>query len=98
MKEFLALLLCFGILIADAAAAQTGANCAQRDQVVAQLTKNHGETRQAVGLSAGQIIELYANNETGSWSIIATRATGLSCLVAAGRAFEATAMLPGTPA
>jgi hypothetical protein len=43
-------------------------------------------------------MELHANDETGSWTITATTAAGLTCLVAAGGAFATLpAAVPGAP-
>lgn len=75
-------------LIATDASAQ-GRVCAERAKLVAELANSHGETRQSVGLQRNNgVIETFANTETGSWTIIVSLPTGVSCLVAAGEAFE----------
>lgn len=75
-------------LVASDAKAQ-GRVCAKRDKLVAELAKTHGETRQSVGLQRNNgVIETFANVETGSWTIIVSLPTGVSCLVAAGEAFQ----------
>lgn len=67
-----------------------GAMCGKREMVIEQLRTVHGEARISVGLQRNaQIMETYANAETGSWTIIVTTANGLACLVAAGEAFQA---------
>ena len=66
------------------------AMCGNRDMVVEQLTAVHGEARISVGLQRNsQIMETYANADTGSWTIIVTTPAGMACLVAAGEAFQA---------
>lgn len=81
--------------VATPAAAQ-GQNCGPRDRIVTLLRDRHGETRQAVGLQQNmQVMETYANSETGSWTIIVALPTGMACLVAAGEAWQAEA---GSPA
>lgn len=75
-------------LAATSAEAQ-GRVCAKRDKLVAELAKTHGETRQSVGLQRNSgVIETFANVDTGSWTIIVSLPTGVSCLVAAGEAFQ----------
>ena len=75
-------------LFATTAAAQ-GRVCAERDKLVAELAKTHGETRQSVGLQRNNgVIETFANTDTGSWTIIVSLPTGVSCLVAAGEAYQ----------
>ena len=75
------------LIVADAGA--QGRACAKRDKLVVELTKSHGETRQSVGLQRNNgVIETFANTDTGTWTIIVSLPTGVSCLVAAGEAFE----------
>ncbi len=82
-----------GLLIGAAccsapAAAQTSA-CADRTMIVERLASEYGETRQAIGLaSANQVVEIFASDETGSWTITVTRPDGMTCLMAAGQYFE----------
>lgn len=72
------------------AEAQPPMPCGKRDALVAQLEGRYGETRRSVGLQSGRgIVETYANDKTGSWTILVTTPDGLSCLVAAGEAFRA---------
>lgn len=72
--------------------AQTAQNCAPRPMVLEQLASDFGETRRSIGLARqGQVVELFASAETGSWTITITLPNGLTCLVAAGQAFESLA-------
>ena len=34
------------------------------------------------------MVEVYASSETGTWTIVVSNTAGLSCVVAAGEAFE----------
>lgn len=78
------------ILAAEQSHAQQGAFCGPRERIVAQLADKHGETRRAVGLQQTmQVMEVYANSETGSWTIIIVTPTGMACLMAVGEAFQA---------
>lgn len=71
------------------AAAQMSRNCADRDRVVTRLAETFGETRQSIGLgSNNQVMEVYASLETGTWTITVTMPNGLTCLIAAGQAYE----------
>lgn len=80
------------------AAAQTV--CGARAQIVAELERKYGETRRSVGLQQGRgVVEVYASDRTGSWSILVTNTAGRTCLLAAGEAFEAEAVVEaGAPA
>ena len=64
--------------------------CGARDSIIAQLEAKYGETRKSVGFQQGRgVVEVYASEETGSWTILVTDARGHSCLMAAGEAFQA---------
>ncbi len=77
------------ILVAGPVLAQSGQNCAPRDVVVDRLAEKYGETRQSMGLGANNaVVEVFASDSSGSWTIIVTSASGVSCLVASGQAFE----------
>ena len=85
-KLILALIL---TVVANAASAQQARNCAPRDAVVERLNEGYGESRQSMGLGANNsVIEVFASNETGTWTITVTTPNGLTCLVASGQSFE----------
>ncbi|MEX0305826.1 MAG: hypothetical protein AB3N12_00435 [Ruegeria sp.] len=66
--------------------------CAPRDNVIKRLVENYGETRRGIGIARqGAIMELYASDNTGSWTITVTLPDGITCLVASGQAFETLA-------
>lgn len=94
-------LLSFGIgamlLAANHAQAQ-GANCAGHATIVERLAQNYVERRQSMGLGDNNtILEVFVSDTTGTWTITVTAAGGLTCLVAAGRAFQVTTdALPDT--
>lgn len=71
-----------------AEAADPGA-CARRGEVVAKLAQKFGETLRSVGLQrADGLVEIYASEKTGTWTILVTRPDGMSCLLAAGELWE----------
>ncbi|MEP5155588.1 hypothetical protein [Planktotalea sp.] len=84
----------FGILALAATTgfAQSARNCAPRDVIVERLAEKYGEARQSVGLGANNsMVEVFAANETGTWTITVTMANGLTCLVASGQNYETLA-------
>lgn len=102
MMDYLRNALTGGILLGAGTAAlmipqvaeaqQQYRNCAPRDVVLTRLAEGYGETRQSVGLGANNaVIEVFASDNTGSWTITVTTPNGLTCLVASGQAFEAVA-------
>jgi len=74
--------------MAAPAAAQTV--CGKREDIILQLERKYGETRRSVGVQQGRgVVEVFASRETGSWTILVTDARGMTCLMAAGEAYEA---------
>lgn len=66
------------------------ANCAPRDTVIERLASLYGESRQSMGIgSNNSVVEVFASEDTGTWTITVTSAHGVTCLVASGQAFEA---------
>jgi hypothetical protein len=63
--------------------------CGKRTDMVRQLSEKYGETRRSMGLAEGRgVVELYASEETGSWTILMTSPQGIACMMAAGEAFQ----------
>lgn len=97
-----ALSLGFAGLILAAQALQAAPQCAPRDRVTTILADTYGETRSGIGLNGSdQVMELFTNPATGSWTILITLPAGAACLIVSGTGYEpVTTPLPakGDPA
>lgn len=63
--------------------------CAARKDIVAKLAERYGETLQSIGLNRDNgLMEVYASEKTGSWTILLTKPDGVACLVASGGMWE----------
>ena len=75
--------------------------CASRDKVVELLAAKYGETRHGIGLAANNtVMEVFASDKTGTWTITVTMPTGVTCMVASGQGYEAMTEplpVPGDP-
>ncbi len=92
MRQFAALSFGLGamILATDHAFAQQS-QCGDRGRVIEHLATTYGESRQSIGLAANNaVVEVFASDATGTWTITVTMPTGQTCLVASGQAYEAT--------
>ena len=101
-QQMFALSFGLAVLLSASQIAHGAPQCDTRKAVTALLADRYGETRRAVGL-AGQaaVMELYASDATGTWSITMTLPDGTMCLMASGSTYEAvTEDLPakGNPA
>jgi hypothetical protein len=89
LKAFVAGLGLIAMTAGTATAQGMNRNCAPREAVVSRLATGYGEARQSMGLGANnQVVEIFASKETGTWTITVTSASGVTCLVASGQAFE----------
>lgn len=71
--------------------AQQQPPCANRADFLKHLSTNFKEAPVAMGLTAnGGLLEVVASKD-GSWTIIVTMPSGLSCGVASGMSWESTA-------
>jgi hypothetical protein len=63
--------------------------CVPREVMLRGLADQHGESRVGIGLAAnGQVVEIWRNPDTGSWTITASTPAGVACMVASGEAFD----------
>lgn len=74
-----------------------GSACTSRDEVLRVLAENYQETTIGRGLQAnGTLLEVYAS-KAGSWTIVLSWPTGLSCIVSTGDAWMNVAVSPDEP-
>lgn len=77
-------------LILSTTSALAQAQCGQREMVLATLAEKFGETRRGMGIAANNgVMEVFASDTSGSWTITVTMPDGMTCLVASGQSFEA---------
>ncbi|AWI84601.1 hypothetical protein CEW88_04865 [Alloyangia pacifica] len=71
-----------------AALAQEFEACAPRGTMVEMLSEVFGEEPRAIGLTGDErMMELFVS-EAGTWTILLTTATGISCPISEGSSFE----------
>ena len=69
--------------------------CAPRAEIVAKLDHDFKEKQQAVGLVNDQaVLEVFVSG-SGTWTIIATGTDGSSCVLSAGKDWEASNFVQG---
>jgi len=86
-KRIVTAALIFG-MAAIAPPAQAQVACAKRTQITSRLTERFGETPVGIGLSsATQIIEVWASEQTQTWTILLTDTHDRSCVIASGTAW-----------
>ncbi|MES0826263.1 hypothetical protein [Ruegeria sp. SCP11] len=80
-----------GIMVLAAQQVQAR-TCSPREDILKRLVETYGETRRGIGIARqGAVMEIYASDQTGSWTITVTLPDGITCLVASGQAYEVMA-------
>ena len=82
--------IAFLAVSANAAVAAQQAQCDKRAKVLDLLSQKYKESPVAIGVTTnGGLVEVLSAEEGGTWSIIITAPSGVSCLVAAGEGWQA---------
>lgn len=90
LQTLFALSLGFGCVILATRIAHAEPQCDTREKVTTLLAERYGETRRAMGIAgANAVMELYASDTTGTWTMTVTLADGKMCLMASGQGYEA---------
>lgn len=92
-------------LLATLASPVYAADCAQSEAYYSSLTENYDEARVGGGLheravEGGTVIvmvELWVSEETGTFTLLATNAQGVSCILTEGTNWHAIAGIEGEP-
>ena len=99
-------ILTAGLLLglASTTASAQAVNCAKRDLITERLHSKFSEQLTAGGLQATRrstsFIEVWASQETGTFTVMLTRPDGVSCIIASGTDFftkKAVPVVMGTP-
>jgi len=78
-------------------AAAHGPVCDRRADVLARLAEKYGEAPTGEwGIAGGAVVEVLVSPE-GSWTLILTQATGISCLMATGEDWQGRRPPPPPP-
>lgn len=67
------------------------AECADTQEMYSVMKDRYGEERKSLGTTNGNIIEMWANEDIGSWTVLITNPNGVSCMLAAGQNYNEAA-------
>lgn len=98
----LAAALAAGLFAVPAAAQQnqpqTRMPCHDSGEIHKQLSRKYAEAPVAFGLQTnGNLLQVYASKDTGTWTVVSTSPAGLSCIVAAGKSWESLPLIKEGP-
>ena len=73
--------------------------CGMRADVIDQLQGKYGESRRISGMNPRGVVELYAQDANGAWTIVLNFPNGATCVLAAGNGYTVyTPPAEGDPA
>jgi hypothetical protein len=88
MSKSVVLALSIASLAAFLPVAQAAPPCAARDKVIENLGQRYHENRKALGLAQElAVVEVFVS-AAGTWTITVTNTHGLTCVIAAGDAWQ----------
>jgi len=89
--------LAFALSVLPIPARAQAPTCGERAAITARLAAAFGESQQAAGIvGPKQVLEVWANVDTGSWTALTSDHAGRSCLIASGEGWS-LAPAPPTP-
>ena len=72
--------------------------CHNATEIAKQLSSKYDEAPVAFGLqSNGNLLQVYSSEEKGTWTVVSTTPTGVSCIVAAGKRWESLPAMKNDP-
>lgn len=72
--------------------------CHNAVEIAKQLSNKYDEAPVAFGLqSNGNLLQVYASEEKGTWTVVSTTPAGMSCIVAAGKRWESLPVVKSDP-
>lgn len=72
--------------------------CHNASEIAKQLSSRYDEAPVAFGLqSNGNLLQVYSSEEKGTWTVVSTTPTGMSCIVAAGKRWESLPLVKNDP-
>ena len=87
-----------GVLTNAGAASAEQGRCGPRDELGQALEQRYSEVPVAVGLiDTKTVIEIFARADGETWTIVTSRADGMSCIIGAGKAWQLLAVKPIGP-
>lgn len=72
--------------------------CHNASEIAKQLNSKYDEAPVAFGVqSNGNLLQVYASKDQGTWTVVSTTPTGVSCIVAAGKRWESLPYIKEDP-
>lgn len=62
--------------------------CGPTIAAIESLSTQFGEGYRSGGLADGVLVQMFANPNTGTWTVLATDPRGFSCVIAAGHDYQ----------
>ena len=98
MFKLLSLAAAMLVALAFGGSASAQHTCGTHASMIMKLDMRYGETRLGIGKGRKNLFEMWANIETGSWTILEVFSSGMACVRALGEGWTVDPpVLPGKP-
>lgn len=74
--------------------ASANPNCGQYVDIAKMLAEQYGEVVVDRGFATPDLVEWWANTDTGTWTIVKYSAAGNACILVSGEMHETVAAVP----
>jgi hypothetical protein len=72
--------------------------CHNATEIAKQLNSRYDEAPVAFGLqSNGHLLQVWSSEDKGTWTVVSTSPSGVSCIVAAGKGWESLPHIKNGP-
>lgn len=93
-----ATLASLAVALLHASPGQAAMPCHDAAEIAKQLSSKYEEAPVAFGLqSNGNLLQVYASEEKGTWTVVSTTPNGTSCIVAAGEKWHSLPPISNDP-
>lgn len=92
-------LLSIGPATAQSLAVEARGPCHRYDEIARQLVGRYKESPVSLGVQTnGNLLQVFASPDSGTWTILSTTPSGLTCVIAAGKSWESLKLDAGPEA
>lgn len=80
------------LLAAALPAAAENVECGNHSEIVTQLQNRYNESRHGMGIASNDsVLEIFASEASGTFSVLITLPSGQTCLIASGNDYQSLA-------
>lgn len=68
--------------------AEAQGRCGPRESITSVLEQKFSESRRFIASNSREVVEIWANPDTGTWTVTGTNTRGITCIFSAGQSHQ----------